>query len=34
MAIEQRKMAALARLPKLREELQELKKKLEELSGE
>jgi len=34
MAIEQRKMASLARLPKLREELQELKKKLEELSGE
>ncbi len=34
MAGEQRKMAAIARLPKLREELQELKKKLEELTGE
>lgn len=34
MADEQRKMAAVARLPKLRREFQELKKKLEELSGE
>jgi UDP-3-O-[3-hydroxymyristoyl] glucosamine N-acyltransferase len=31
---EQRKLASLARLPKLREELRELKKKLEELTGE
>jgi len=34
MKSEQRKMAAAARLPKFREELRELKKKLEELLGE
>jgi len=34
MKTEQRKLASLARLPKLRQELQELKKKLEELTGE
>lgn len=34
MAIEQKKMASLARLPKFREEFKQLKKKLDESSGE
>lgn len=34
MAVEQKKQAGLARLPKMRKELQALKKKLEELTGE
>lgn len=34
MAKEQRKLAALARLPKLKAELQEIKKKLEQMPGE
>lgn len=34
MKAEQRKLASLSRLPKLRAEVQELKKKLEELAGE
>jgi UDP-3-O-[3-hydroxymyristoyl] glucosamine N-acyltransferase len=34
MKVAQKKMAMLARLPKLQEELREMKKKLEELSQE